>query len=226
MGSRYRKRIDLPLGFRVNLSKSGVGYSWGTKTYRITKTANGSTRETYTLPGTGLSYVAETKTQNRNTNRAVSTGKMQGDTSMESAMNTSNSPQKQASSRLICPKCGSANINVQAIQRTKLTNKHHSLIWWLIIGWWWMLIKWLFFTLPALIVKIFAPKRQKLEQEIISVCVCQSCGYQWEVEQNDGHLSLFDRLVPVDSFREKALPFAAAILSFAVTMTILIFAFA
>ena len=29
MGFRYRKSINLGGGFRINLSKSGVGYSWG-----------------------------------------------------------------------------------------------------------------------------------------------------------------------------------------------------
>lgn len=37
MGFRYRKSINLGGGFRVNLSKSGIGYSWGTKGYRVTK---------------------------------------------------------------------------------------------------------------------------------------------------------------------------------------------
>lgn len=59
MGFRYRKSINLGGGFRINLSKSGVGYSWGTKGYRITKTASGKTRRTYSIPGTGLSYVDE-----------------------------------------------------------------------------------------------------------------------------------------------------------------------
>lgn len=68
MGFRYRKSINLGGGFRINLSKSGVGYSWGTKGYRITKTASGKTRRTYSIPGTGLSYVSETG-QNRNSQR-------------------------------------------------------------------------------------------------------------------------------------------------------------
>ena len=55
MGFRYRKSINLGGGFRINLSKSGVGYSWGTKGYRITKTASGKTRSTYSIPGTGIS---------------------------------------------------------------------------------------------------------------------------------------------------------------------------
>ena len=42
MGFRYRKSINLGGGFRINLSKSGVGYSWGVKGYRVTKTAKGT----------------------------------------------------------------------------------------------------------------------------------------------------------------------------------------
>lgn len=59
MGFRYRKSINLGNGFRLNLSKSGVGYSWGCKGFRWTKTAKGRTRKTYSIPGTGFSYVDE-----------------------------------------------------------------------------------------------------------------------------------------------------------------------
>lgn len=59
MGFKYRKSINLGGGFRINVSKSGVGYSWGTKGFRITKTAKGTTRKTYSIPGTGVSYVSE-----------------------------------------------------------------------------------------------------------------------------------------------------------------------
>jgi len=59
MGFRYRKSINLGGGFRINLSKSGIGYSWGTKGARYTHSANGRERCTLSLPGTGLSYVQE-----------------------------------------------------------------------------------------------------------------------------------------------------------------------
>src|SRR5699024_6838126 len=52
-----RKSINLGGGFRVNFSKSGVGYSWGGKGYRVTKKAGGGVRKTYSIPGTGLSWV-------------------------------------------------------------------------------------------------------------------------------------------------------------------------
>lgn len=63
MGWRFRKSINLGGGFRINLSKSGIGYSWGVKGFRITQTASGQTRKTYSIPGTGISYV-ETKKNN------------------------------------------------------------------------------------------------------------------------------------------------------------------
>lgn len=59
MGFRFRKSINLGGGFKVNLSKSGVGYSFGGKGFRYTKKANGGTRTTVSIPGTGLSHVSD-----------------------------------------------------------------------------------------------------------------------------------------------------------------------
>lgn len=61
MGFRFRKSFNLGKGLKINLSKHGIGYSVGTKEVRVTKTAKGTTRKTLTLPGTGLSYVTESK---------------------------------------------------------------------------------------------------------------------------------------------------------------------
>jgi hypothetical protein len=66
MGFRYRKSINLGGGFRVNLSKSGIGYSFGRKGFRVSKTARGTTRRTASIPGTGVSYVKETGKKSRN----------------------------------------------------------------------------------------------------------------------------------------------------------------
>ena len=60
MGFRFRKSISIG-GFRVNISKSGVGYSYGVKGYRITRTADGRIHETISIPGTGISHVSQTK---------------------------------------------------------------------------------------------------------------------------------------------------------------------
>lgn len=75
MGFRYRKSINLGGGFRINLSKSGIGYSWGVKGYRVTKTAKGTARTTASIPGTGISYVHETgKANNRSSQRNANPG--------------------------------------------------------------------------------------------------------------------------------------------------------
>lgn len=60
MSMRYRKSSKIG-PFRINVSKSGVGWSFGTKGYRYTKMANGRTRVTKSIPGTCISWVNENK---------------------------------------------------------------------------------------------------------------------------------------------------------------------
>jgi len=60
MGFRFRKSIDVFGLFRINFSKSGIGFSYGVPGYRVTKMANGRTRKTVSIPGTGVSHVSET----------------------------------------------------------------------------------------------------------------------------------------------------------------------
>lgn len=58
MGFRFRKSINAgPL--RFNFSKSGIGYSVGTKGLRYTKKTGDGTRTTASIPGTGISYVKD-----------------------------------------------------------------------------------------------------------------------------------------------------------------------
>lgn len=66
MGFRFRKSIRIGGGFRVNLSKSGVSYSWGVKGYTVTKKADGRIRQTVSIPGTGLSYSTESGRRSHN----------------------------------------------------------------------------------------------------------------------------------------------------------------
>lgn len=80
-----------------------------------------------------------------------------------------------------CPKCGSEQVTVQVTNQVKLVNAHHGIIWWLCIGWWWILVKWLVFTVPALIVKIFGHKKVKTKNIQQKMAVCQSCGNSWKV---------------------------------------------
>lgn len=76
-----------------------------------------------------------------------------------------------------CSKCGSENVNIQAVTTT--VKKHHSVLYWIFIGWWLEVIMWLFLTLPWLIIKIFKPNKTK--DVTHSEAVCQNCGYRWKV---------------------------------------------
>lgn len=58
MGLRFRKSIKLGPA-RINLSKSGIGWSIGFKGARYTKKANGGHRATIGIPGTGVSYTKD-----------------------------------------------------------------------------------------------------------------------------------------------------------------------
>lgn len=78
-----------------------------------------------------------------------------------------------------CPKCGSENVNAQVITENTLKNAHHGILWWLFVGWWWLPIKWLYLTVPALLAKIFIPKKQKIVSKQRTVYVCQNCGHHW-----------------------------------------------
>ena len=60
MGFRFRKSINVG-GFRINLSKHGVGYSFGIPGFRKTLKSTGGTRTTCSIPGTGLSYSTDSK---------------------------------------------------------------------------------------------------------------------------------------------------------------------
>ncbi len=55
MGFYYRKSIGVG-PFRVNVSKSGVGYSVGGPGFRTGVSSRGKKYTTFSLPGTGLGY--------------------------------------------------------------------------------------------------------------------------------------------------------------------------
>jgi hypothetical protein len=55
MGFFYRKSVNLG-PFRVNLSKSGVGYSVGGRGFRVGKSAGGRRYTSFGVPGTGVGY--------------------------------------------------------------------------------------------------------------------------------------------------------------------------
>lgn len=80
-----------------------------------------------------------------------------------------------------CPKCGSENVNIQMVSESQLKTKHHGIIWWLCFGWYWVPFKWLVLTIPALILKLFGHKKQKIVTKHRQIAVCQNCGNNWNV---------------------------------------------
>lgn len=67
MGFRFRKSFGGKY-FRINISKSGIGYSYGVPGYRKTVLPSGRKRTTVSIPGTGISYVEESKKRKKNLN--------------------------------------------------------------------------------------------------------------------------------------------------------------
>jgi tetratricopeptide (TPR) repeat protein len=56
MGFRVRKSIKIAPGIRMNVGKSGIGYSAGVRGARVSRSATGRVTRTLSLPGTGLSH--------------------------------------------------------------------------------------------------------------------------------------------------------------------------
>lgn len=78
-----------------------------------------------------------------------------------------------------CPKCGSGRTHAQIVTETKLHDQHHGCLWWVCVGWWWLPLKWLVFTLPALLIALFKPKRRQVTQKHKTKMVCDDCGFTW-----------------------------------------------
>ena len=57
MGWRWRKSVRISKGVRVNLSQSGVGLSYGIRGLRKSVHSSGRRTTTFSIPGTGISYV-------------------------------------------------------------------------------------------------------------------------------------------------------------------------
>jgi hypothetical protein len=69
MAWRLRRSRRLPGGFRLNISKSGLGYSWGFRGFRIGRDSRGRIVRTVSIPGTGLSnrqYLSDSTPQQEN----------------------------------------------------------------------------------------------------------------------------------------------------------------
>ena len=59
VGFRLHRSVQVIPGLRLNFSKSGLGVSTGVKGYHVSHMANGRTRRTISIPGTGMSWITE-----------------------------------------------------------------------------------------------------------------------------------------------------------------------
>jgi hypothetical protein len=57
MGWRYRRRMKVLPGVRMNLSNNGIGWGFGGPWYRVNRSPLGRWSRTIGLPGTGLSNI-------------------------------------------------------------------------------------------------------------------------------------------------------------------------
>lgn len=110
MGLRYRKSIQICKGVRLNFSKTGVSISAGVPGYRKNyNLTTGRQTTTYSIPGTGISYV-DTKTRGKSTEAQNNSGSVLGKTlaalglgsapSQTAATTQSSSVPRTASSRM------------------------------------------------------------------------------------------------------------------------------
>ena len=76
MGFRFRKSFGKG-PFRLNISKSGIGWSVGGKGARYTKKAGGGSRTTLSVPGTGMGYVTETSKKKPKKEKSMKKNKTQ-----------------------------------------------------------------------------------------------------------------------------------------------------
>ena len=179
MGFRYRKSINLGGGFRINLSKSGIGYSWGTKGYRITKTASGKTRRTYSIPGTGISYVDESgKRNSRRRGGSQGYGNSSGNNYNPGNYNPSSNYEAEIpieSASIEQFKAAETGNISQTIEKTiKLNKWSTALIWLSLLGF----AQPVFFLLLVLgiVLKVMAHKSGRVELE-----------YSFDAEAKDEH---------------------------------------
>jgi hypothetical protein len=74
MGFRFQRRLKILPGISLNISKSGISTSIGTRGAKVTL-GHGKVRTTVGIPGTGISYtdVESTNSRERDTLDAAST---------------------------------------------------------------------------------------------------------------------------------------------------------
>lgn len=75
MGLQFRKRIKICKGVNLNISKTGVGVSVGTRGARYSMHSSGRRTATVGLPGTGLYYTKNLGTKKKGSSKKTSSAK-------------------------------------------------------------------------------------------------------------------------------------------------------
>ena len=99
MGFRYRKRISVLPGVKVNISKSGISTSIGGKGYTANISKRG-VKQTFSIPGTGLSYSKNYKRSPRGVSVSIESGN-KDDTDYVNSIASFNLPCDSTSDELI-----------------------------------------------------------------------------------------------------------------------------
>ena len=112
MGFNFRKSFSIGKFLRINVSKSGIGWSIGRKGVRYTHSATGNKRTTLSLPGTGLSYTIPMGKKKKSKSSKAKTAKNKAGSIKEAtapqpvAQNTAT-----AEPYSYCPTAGTGDIN-------------------------------------------------------------------------------------------------------------------
>ena len=101
MGFNFRKSFSIGKLFRINISKSGIGFSFGIPGARITRTAKGKLKSTYSIPGTGISYT-QNLDKKENKEKKITDKKQKSD----NILYCENCGQKVSKQAKFCKNCG------------------------------------------------------------------------------------------------------------------------
>lgn len=79
---------------------------------------------------------------------------------------------------MICPRCGSNNVNVNVINEV-YQKPQHGVLWWIFIGWWWRILWFIFFGMWYILWRALRGGKKTVNVQR-TMCVCQTCGHSWE----------------------------------------------
>lgn len=137
MGFRFRKSIKSG-PFRLNFSKSGIGYSVGAKGFRYTKKAGGGARTTASIPGTGISHVKESGRKSGSPSRQAAASVIQNNGQERNKMER---PRSSRTELMLCLCLGWAGAHRFYRKQYKMGILYLLTVGLFFVGWWGDLIQ-------------------------------------------------------------------------------------